>query len=183
MCGLISSVSAHMEEGCRRKRRLCCGPASSARGAGPGGQVRGAGQVRARPDRGRARRQAGPRHRPRRRDPALHPDPVAAHQEQPGAHRRARRRQDGRRRGCAPSCWRCLKGGLGDLIAHRHSGRGRAVMVCEGARLDNPASSTMQTGQAEQRAAHADACGAPGRQAWRSAWCQATCRRRCRTAR
>ena len=41
---------------------------------------------------------ARPGDRPRRRDPALHPDPAAAHQEQPGADRRAGRRQDGDRR-------------------------------------------------------------------------------------
>ena len=42
--------------------------------------------------------QARPGHRPRRRDPPHDPDPAAAHQEQPGADRRARRRQDRDRR-------------------------------------------------------------------------------------
>ena len=43
--------------------------------------------------------QARSGHRPRRGDPPRHPGAVAAHQEQPGAHRRARRRQDRDRRG------------------------------------------------------------------------------------
>ncbi len=45
------------------------------------------------------RGQARPGDRPRRRDPPHDPDPAAAHQEQPGADRRAWRRQDGDRRG------------------------------------------------------------------------------------
>ena len=56
-------------------------------------------EVHARPDRGRARRQARPGDRPRRGDPARHPGAVAPDQEQPGADRRARRRQDRDRRG------------------------------------------------------------------------------------
>ena len=43
--------------------------------------------------------QARPGHRPHRGDPARHPDPHAAHQEQPGADRRTGRRQDRDRRG------------------------------------------------------------------------------------
>ena len=43
--------------------------------------------------------QARSGHRPRRGDPPRHPGPVAPHQEQPGADRRAGRRQDGHRRG------------------------------------------------------------------------------------
>ena len=42
--------------------------------------------------------QARSGHRPRRGDPPHHPGAVAPHQEQSGAHRRARRRQDGDRR-------------------------------------------------------------------------------------
>ena len=63
------------------------------------GQPRGAQEVHARPHRARAPGQARPGDRPRRRDPPRHPDPAAAHQEQPGAHRRARRGQDRDRRG------------------------------------------------------------------------------------
>ena len=43
--------------------------------------------------------QARPGDRPRRRDPPRHPGAAAPHQEQPGADRRARRRQDRHRRG------------------------------------------------------------------------------------
>ena len=65
----------------------------------PGGQVRRAREVRPGPHRPRRRGQDRPGHRPRRGDPPLHPGAVAAHQEQPGADRRAGRRQDGHRRG------------------------------------------------------------------------------------
>ena len=67
--------------------------------AGSRRPARGAEEVHDRPDRARARRQARSGDRPRRRDPPHDPDPAAAHQEQPGADRRARRRQDGDRRG------------------------------------------------------------------------------------
>ena len=43
--------------------------------------------------------QARSGHRPRRGDPPRHPGPLPADEEQPGAHRRARRREDGDRRG------------------------------------------------------------------------------------
>ena len=43
--------------------------------------------------------QARPGHRARRGDQARHPGALPAHQEQPRAHRRARRGQDGHRRG------------------------------------------------------------------------------------
>ena len=76
--------------GARRRRR---------RFAGSRGPARGAEEVHDRPHRARARGQARPGDRPRRRDPAHDPDPAAAHQEQPGADRRAGRRQDGDRRG------------------------------------------------------------------------------------
>ena len=55
--------------------------------------------VRSQPDASGARRPARPRHRPQQRARAGDADPVATHQEQPGADRRARRRQDGDRRG------------------------------------------------------------------------------------
>ena len=47
--------------------------------------------------------QARPGDRPRRRDPPRDPGALAAHQEQPGADRRARRRQDRDRRGPRPA--------------------------------------------------------------------------------
>ena len=61
--------------------------------------ARGAEEVHARPDRARPPRQARPGDRPRRRDPPRDPGAAAAHQEQPGADRRAGRRQDRDRRG------------------------------------------------------------------------------------
>ena len=62
------------------------------------GPLRRAQEIRARPHRGGARRQARSGDRPRRGDPPHHPDPRAAHQEQSRADRRARRRQDRDRR-------------------------------------------------------------------------------------
>ena len=69
----------------------------------PRGQVPGARALRPRPDRGRRAGQARPGDRPRRRDPPRDPGPQPAHQEQPGADRRARRRQDRDRRGPRPA--------------------------------------------------------------------------------
>ena len=69
----------------------------------PRGAVPGAREVRPRPHRGRARKgkhRSG--HRARRGDPPGHPGAVASHEEQPGAHRRARRGQDRDRRGARP---------------------------------------------------------------------------------
>ena len=66
--------------------------------AGPRGHLPGALEVRPRPDRGRRGGQARPGDRPRRGDPSRDPDPLAPHEEQPGADRRARRRQDRDRR-------------------------------------------------------------------------------------
>ena len=63
------------------------------------GAARGAQEVHARSHRARPPGQARSGHRPGRRDPARHPDPAAPHEEQPGADRRARRRQDRHRRG------------------------------------------------------------------------------------
>ena len=57
-------------------------------------QVPGAGALRPRPDRIGARRQTRPGDRARRRDPPRDAGAQPAHQEQPGADRRARRRQD-----------------------------------------------------------------------------------------
>jgi hypothetical protein len=68
---------------------------------GSGGQVPGAREVHARPHRRGAQGQARPGHRPRRGDPPRDAGALAPHQEQPRAHRRARRRQDRDRRGLA----------------------------------------------------------------------------------
>ena len=66
---------------------------------GSRGHLPGALEVRPRPDRGRRAGQARPGDRPRRGDPARDPGALAPHEEQPGADRRARRRQDRDRRG------------------------------------------------------------------------------------
>ena len=71
--------------------------------AQPGGHLRGAREVRPRPDHRGARRQARSGHRPRRGDPPGHPGAVAPDQEQPGPDRRAGRRQDRHRRGPRPA--------------------------------------------------------------------------------
>ena len=70
---------------------------------GRGVDVREPREVLRRPHPGRRGRQARPGDRPRRRDPPGHPGAVAAYQEQPGPDRRARRRQDRRRRGPRPA--------------------------------------------------------------------------------
>ena len=49
-----------------------------------------------------AARAAGPGHRPAQRNRARHPDPLPPHEEQPGAARRSRRRQDRHRRRPGP---------------------------------------------------------------------------------
>ena len=84
-------------------KALTAGPRQPARDvAEPGSHLRGARPLRPRPDGAGAQRQARSGHRPRRGSPPRHPGAVAPHQEQPGAHRRARRRQDRhRRRSCA----------------------------------------------------------------------------------
>ena len=64
----------------------------------PRGHLPGARALRPRPDRARAQGQARSGDRPRRGNPPRHPGAVAPHQEQSGADRRARRRQDRDRR-------------------------------------------------------------------------------------
>ena len=75
--------AARRREGAGRERR---------------GTAPGAGEIHHRPDRARRDRQARPGGRPRRGNPPHHPGAAAAHQEQPGADRRARRGQDRDRR-------------------------------------------------------------------------------------
>ena len=69
----------------------------------PRGHLRRPREVRPRPDRRGARRQARPGHRARRGDPPGHPGAQPPDEEQPGPHRRAGRRQDGHRRGPRPA--------------------------------------------------------------------------------
>ncbi len=66
------------------------------------GQVQVARQVHPRPHRARPGPEARPCHRSGRRDPAGHPDPVPADEEQPGAHRGPGGREDRDRRGTCP---------------------------------------------------------------------------------
>jgi hypothetical protein len=90
----------------------------------PRGHLPGSREIRRGPCRPRKEGEARPRHRPRRRDPAHHPDPLQEDEEQPGPDRGAGSRQDRDRRGtgtedtaggrargpegtrpCSPSTW------------------------------------------------------------------------------
>ena len=89
--------------------RMLSGPGRR-QGAGAGArrregrqELQAARPVRPQPDQAGHRGQAGPGRRPPERDRARHADPVAPHQEQPGADRRARRGQDRRGRGTGPA--------------------------------------------------------------------------------
>ena len=66
-----------------------------------GVELPGAGEVQPRPHRVRGAGQARPGDRPRGRGRPRHAGPQPAHEEQPGADRRSRCRQDGDRRGLA----------------------------------------------------------------------------------
>ena len=88
--------------------RMLSGPGGRRQGSGSSAGLRlrrgqevleAARPVRAQPDQARRGRQARSGGRPRDRDRADHADPLPPHEEQPGADRRARRRQDRRRRG------------------------------------------------------------------------------------
>ena len=95
------------------------------------GRLRRAEEVHARPDRGRALRQARPGDRPRRGDPAGHPGAVAPDQEQPGADRRARRRQDRDRRGPGAAHRRRRRAGIPARPPAAVARPGRAGRRCE----------------------------------------------------
>ncbi len=95
----------------------------------PGREIPGPGKVRHRPGRARPTRQARSGDRPRPGNSPRHPGAVAPHEEQPGADRRAGRRQDGHCRraahcgSCRATCRESLKNkkvialDLGALIA------------------------------------------------------------------
>ena len=88
----------------------------------PRGPVPGAREVRPRSHRCGPAGQDRPGHRSRRRDPPGDPGAEPANQEQPGAHRRARRRQDGDRRGSGPSHRRRRRArGAEEQAPHRRS--------------------------------------------------------------
>ena len=78
---MLSGPGGRRQSGSGARRRRC-------RHVGRGQEVLEAARpVRAQPDQARRRGQARPRGRSRDRDRADHADPLAPHQEQPGAHR------------------------------------------------------------------------------------------------
>ena len=87
----------HAAESQRRDRGAAQGPHRGFRVRRE--RLRRAEEICPRSHAGRARRQARSGHRPRRGNPPHHPGALAPHQEQSGADRRARRRQDRDRRG------------------------------------------------------------------------------------
>ena len=127
------------------------------------GPLRRAQEIRPRPHPGGARRQARSGDRPRRGDPPHRPDPRPADQEQSGADRRARRRQDRDRRrpGAAHRQWRRARqpqGPAADGARHgladrrrqisrrvRGAAEGRARRGPTGARATSSCSSTRCT--------------------------------------
>ena len=131
--------------------------------------------------------QARPGHRPRRGDPPRHPGAVAPHQEQPGAHRRARRRQDRHRRGPGPPHRRGRRArGPEGQAPHqprpRLDGRRRQVpRRVRGAAEGRPQGDHRRRGRGHhlhRRAAHRSS--APARP--RARWTPATCSSRCSPA-
>ena len=82
--------------------------------------------VRPQPDQAGRRGQARPGRRPRDRDRADHADPLAPPEEQPGADRRAGRRQDRRGRGPGPADHQRRGAGAAQEQADLHARPGRA---------------------------------------------------------
>ena len=115
--------------------RMLSGPGSRRQGSGGRrrrrrhrrGQevVQAARPVRPQPDQAGRRLQARPRRRPRDRDRADHADPLAPHEEQPGAHRRAGRGQDRRGRGPRPAHHQRRRARAAQGQADLHAGPGR----------------------------------------------------------
>ncbi len=102
--GVARILRAIRRHGGRRPQGAGLGPRLPAgHRPGAGGQVPGPREIRPRPHGAGPPGQARPGHRPRGRDPARHPGPVAADQEQPRPHRRGGRGQDGRRRRPGPA--------------------------------------------------------------------------------
>ena len=98
----------------------------------PGGELSVAGEVRSRSDQAGRAGQARSGHRTRRGDSPRHPGALAPHQEQPGADRRAGRRQDGHRRraGAADRARRRAggpEGQAGHCARYGRAGRRREV--------------------------------------------------------
>ena len=148
------------------------------------GHLRGAREVRTRPHRARPAGQARPGHRPRRGDPPRDPDPLAAHQEQPGADRLARRGQDGDRGGAGPAhrAGRRARGAQGQ--AHRDARHGRAGGRRQVPRRVRGAAQGRAQGGAGRRRARSSSSSTSCTRWWararpRAPWTPATCSSRC----
>ncbi len=109
------------DRGARRGARV-----ASRHRSEPRGQVPGARALRPRPDHPRRARQARPGRRPRRGGAPGHPGAGPPHQEQPGAHRRAGRRQDRDRRRPGPADHPRRRARRAEGQAHRRPRHGRA---------------------------------------------------------
>ena len=151
----------------------------------PGADLPGAGEVRRRPDRQRPRRQDRPGHRPGLGDPPGDPGAVPAYQEQPGADRRARRRQDRHRRGPGPADRRRRR--AGDRCADKRlvsprpgrDGRRRAVPrpVRGAAQVRAGGDQELATARSSPSSTSCTPSSAPARA--RARWTPATCSSRC----
>ena len=98
-----SSVRRRSATTSSSRRSPRCAARSASPTSDPEGKFQALEKYTPRSHRARARGQDRSGHRPRRRDPPRDAGALAAHEEQPGAHRRARRRQDGHRRGHRPA--------------------------------------------------------------------------------
>ena len=127
----ISHGKAKVPGRARARRVSRLGGGEWRRGRGQAGQ-RGAGRLLRRPQPEGPRRPRRSADRPRARGRAHHPGAVPAHQEQPALCRRARRRQDGDRRGPGPQDrrGRGARGaeGVGDLRARHGRAAGRHAL-------------------------------------------------------
>ena len=112
-----------------RRPRPCSARCATIRGsaritsADPEGTFQSLEQVRPRPHRARPRGTARPGHRSRRGGAPGRPGALAAHEEQPGAHRRAGRRQDSDRRGAGAA----HRGGRRPRVAPRATRSSRST--------------------------------------------------------
>ena len=131
-----------------------------------------------------AGRQARPGDRPGRGDPPGDPDPVPQDQEQPGADRRSRRRQDGDRRGPGPAHHprrRARGAARQDHLRPRHGLAGRRGEVPR--RVRGAAQGGAQRGQGgggadpavHRRAAHRRRRRARPRGPWTPGTCSSRC--------
>ena len=128
--------------------------------------------------------QARPGHRPRHRDPPRRAGAVPAHQEQPGADRRARRRQDRRRRGPGPAHRRRRRARVAAqqaarLARPRRDGRRREVPrrvrgAAQGRARRDQGRATARSSRSSTSCTRSSARAPP-----RARWTRATCSSRC----